>query len=300
MTKEEKDIERTKLISLFQENVAKSSLLVQKKKYKHDLKVYENGDIGNPETDRVYPGSVIHLEAKGTTACAYDKTQILSENEKVGVLCFASASNPGGGVQKGRYAQEESLCMETSLYHSITTMDAYGKFYYPNRSDMHAKMKFYPFKEMGSGRNRAKDITGVVYSRRLLYVPNVFLTKILDRSEHEHHISIPDPPLVDVICMAMPRFLSKIPKNSFNDEIYQVYKSRIEDVLKAFYKNGCTHIVLGAWGCGAFRNSPEMVAKAFKEVLDGGWIKSFKDVTFAIPVGKDSNYRIFKEILLPK
>ena len=55
MTKEEKDIERTKLISLFQENVAKSSLLVQKKKYKYDLKVYENGDIGNPETDRVYP-----------------------------------------------------------------------------------------------------------------------------------------------------------------------------------------------------------------------------------------------------
>ena len=60
----------------------------------------------------------------------------------------------------------------------------------------------------------------------------------------------------------------------------------------------CETIVLGAWGCGVFKNNPETIATLFKEVIEEG--TTTKNVVFAVINDHNSfadNYSIFKKIL---
>merc|ERR1739848_5072 len=51
-------------------------------------------------------------------------------------------------------------------------------------------------------------------------------------------------------------------------------------VLHTFASNGCVELVLGAWGCGVFRNDPATVAHLFNEVLTE--LGCFRRVIFAV------------------
>jgi uncharacterized protein (TIGR02452 family) len=41
-------------------------------------------------------------------------------------------------------------------------------------------------------------------------------------------------------------------------------------------------LVLGAWGCGVFRNDPAVVADVFAGLLEDGFAAAFDRVTFAV------------------
>ena len=57
-------------------------------------------------------------------------------------------------------------------------------------------------------------------------------------------------------------------------------------------------IVLGAWGCGAFRNPPTEVARCFKEVLtEDDMIGLYKRVVFAIIADRTENLATFRQVL---
>lgn len=59
-------------------------------------------------------------------------------------------------------------------------------------------------------------------------------------------------------------------------------------------------LVLGAFGCGAFNNPPEMVADVFGELLRlRGYGRCFKQVVFAIKGhdGENQNLQVFREAL---
>ena len=57
-------------------------------------------------------------------------------------------------------------------------------------------------------------------------------------------------------------------------------------------------LVLGAFGCGAFQNNPEVVARAYKTTLQE-FPKVFDKIEFAVycPPGGSRNYEVFKRVL---
>jgi uncharacterized protein (TIGR02452 family) len=62
-----------------------------------------------------------------------------------------------------------------------------------------------------------------------------------------------------------------------------VGKCRSEYVLALAASQGYKHLVLGAWGCGVFRNDPDVVAGAFASHLrHGDWAGRFERVVFSV------------------
>ena len=71
-------------------------------------------------------------------------------------------------------------------------------------------------------------------------------------------------------------------------------RRRADFVLAIAAHHGVTHLVLGAWGCGVFRNDPAMVADAFKQPLKKRFAGAFDEVVFAIMGGPgDLNHDAF-------
>ena len=81
-------------------------------------------------------------------------------------------------------------------------------------------------------------------------------------------------------------------------KIGEVMLRRIRIMLRQAVLTGQKSLVLGAWGCGAFRNDPVLVAGYFKEALSGDGLQAFFDhICFAVygnPEGKNS--RAFKDV----
>ena len=77
-------------------------------------------------------------------------------------------------------------------------------------------------------------------------------------------------------------------------------KSKMRVILRVAALNGHEQLVLGAFGCGAFRNPPWEVAEMWKAVFEepefkkGGW---WKDVVFAVLGQGTENFDVFEDML---
>lgn len=106
----------------------------------------------------------------------------------------------------------------------------------------------------------------------------------------------------DVITMAAPN-LNKENKNCNAHEVEGIYedimKKKINAMLDVAASNDCDNIILGAWGCGVFKNDPATVARLFKDILETKRYL-FEKIVFAVINDKNSvgnNYQIFEETL---
>ena len=83
------------------------------------------------------------------------------------------------------------------------------------------------------------------------------------------------------------------------ENIENIMERRAYAVIRTAVRNYVDILVLGAFGCGIYGNSPQMVAKAFKKALNEcGY--SFKAVIFAIHSDVEEplqNYNTFSAIL---
>ena len=115
---------------------------------------------------------------------------------------------------------------------------------------------------------------------------------------------------VDVITCAAPNLRSK-PSNDYNtgdgnrqvvlknEELKQIHEKRLRRILDVALAEGCDTIILGAFGCGAFQNDPEVVARASHNVIDE-YLHAFRTIEFAVycPPHDDRNYRIFDSVII--
>ena len=103
--------------------------------------------------------------------------------------------------------------------------------------------------------------------------------------------------IVDVITMAAPN--NSTPRMHLDDAAqYGYHVKRAVHMLTCAAHHGVDILILGAFGCGAFKNNPEVVAKAYKDAL-AMFPGIFEKIEFAVycPPGDDRNYKIFKRIL---
>lgn len=226
--------------------------------------------------------TLVSVTAERSLECAARLRKKYSEGN-IGVHNFASATNPGGGVTKGSSAQEEALCRCSSLYPCLNVNSLYSEFY-----QMH--------------RNK-KDLR---YTDCCIYTPNV--TVIKSDTAFPEPLDEKDRFNVDIFTCAAPNLREK-PYNSMNpgsanpikvspDELFGIHRKRAEHLLTVAAANGVEIVVLGAFGCGAFRNDPHIVAEAYKEVVTE-FKGFFREICFAVycPPNDTGNYDVFKKII---
>ena len=178
-----------------------------------------------------------------------------SSEEHIVILNFASYKNPGGRFIDGSSAQEEALCHDSFLYNVLKELMDYYNW---NREHL----------------NRG------LYTDRAIYTPNV---RFFDKDGNTT--------VADVITCAAPNRSLMFRYNAFTDEENtKVLESRVEFLRDIAYLSSgdAREIILGAWGCGVFRQDPkvvgEKIAKAFAK-------SPYNLVTFAIP--DDTNLKPF-------
>ena len=87
-----------------------------------------------------------------------------------------------------------------------------------------------------------------------------------------------------------------------NQDVRKALEERCEYILQTAVKHGEKNLVLGAFGCGVFKNSPMEVATVWFNLLyRKNYAKYFDNIEFAIlGRGDDENYKAFKMVFLRK
>lgn len=144
-------------------------------------------------------------------------------------LNFASAKNPGGGFLGGSQAPEASLARSSGLYACISPMEGYD------------------------AANRSCGTP--LYTDHMTYSPGVpvFRDDAGRLLDEPYLVSFITAPAVNAGAVSKNR-PAEVP------QILPVMRRRAEYTLKVALDNGEKHLVLGAWGCGVFRNDPAGVA----------------------------------------
>lgn len=226
---------------------------------------------------------------EGNIVVSGKRTLEASENyakqgKRVCVLNFASATNPGGGVVHGSSAQEEAICRCSTLYPCLNTREMWNNFYTPHR-----------------------NADNPLYNDDCIFTPDVKVFK--GDTNFPERLPEADWWNVDVITCAAPN-LRRIPSNFMNpnagskqaDITYEGLKAlhtgRIQRIFEVAIANKADALILGAFGCGAFCNPPELVSEVFAEFTEK-YRKYFDVIEYAVfhTERETKNYVAFKEAM---
>lgn len=242
--------------------------------------------IKDPAKDPV-KGCRVKVIDQDTLDAAISLSNPNSSAPRVAVLNLASDTHAGGGWLSGALAQEESICYRSSLHLSL-------------------HKDYYPIPALGA-----------------IYTPSVVVIRTEWTKGHVlmQNTKPDDLPVLSIISLAAlrrpgtrsirdPTDRSIILRYGFeNRSDRNLTKSKMRLCLRMAGIHGHTRLVLGALGCGAFRNPTEEVAICWREVLKepefgGGW---WEDIVFAVlDKGSDGdngardhngNFAIFERIL---
>lgn len=200
----------------------------------------------------------------------------VSASTRPAVLNLASDTSPGGGFERGAMAQEEALCYRSSLFLSL-------------------HKTHYPWNSLQGLYTR-----DVVIIRSALSDGHTVLSPA---------VAPADLPVVSVLSIAALRrpmlddtqTPSGEQRKIFrNAEDRELTKKKMRLALRMAASKGHDCLVLGALGCGAFKNPAEEIADAWKQVLEdaefaGGW---WREIWFAVlDPENEGNFELFEKVL---
>lgn len=174
-------------------------------------------------------------------------------------LVMANSKYPGGGWKKGASAQEENICRRSNL----------------------------PFV--------FKHINYPIKSNETVLID--MLTIIKDGEKELY--AMKDNKIITSCLLSAAPFYPSLNTSKQIEKYKSKMKERIKIMLRSFYNFDKKRLVLGAWGCGAFKNPPNLVAKIFNDVLHSNEFNNkFEHIVFAILDGVYSNnYYVFKKLI---
>ena len=191
--------------------------------------------------------------------CLYAGVELKEQGYNPAVLNMASRRNPGGGVISGAGAQEETLFRRTNLFRSLYQFAPYSGQY-----DIRRSHHQYPL-----DRN-----FGGVYTPDALY---------FRESEQKGYALLEKPISLSFITVAGMNRPDLTPDGMIADHHVGPIKNKIRTIFRMGLVHGHDSLILGALGCGAFRNPPRHVARLFHEVLDELEFKDkYRLIVFAI------------------
>ena len=171
------------------------------------------------------------------------------------ILNMANAGTAGGGWLNGAMAQEEAICFRSSL--SLTL-----------------KSKFYPMKPLDA-----------IYSPCVVILREA-LTRghaLLDVANPE---SLPVVAVVSIAALSRPKLTTRVfggEETYAVKEDMEITQEKMRIILRIAGQKHHTRLILGALGCGVFRNPPVEVATLWREVLqESEWTGWFKEIVFAV------------------
>lgn len=182
------------------------------------------------------------------------------DNKSIGVLNFASSYYPGGGFLIGSMAQEEALCHGSTLYKQLKECK---KLYTENKR---ANSNYYTDNMALSRTQFIRNDSGIYLAKPIT------ATVVTSAAVNINRLSKEETRLVK-----------------------EIMSKRMHKIIQLFIREKTNIIILGAFGCGVFKNDPNMIAQIWKdELLRYG--KHFDIVCFSIlgsKYGNNNNYNIF-------
>lgn len=176
--------------------------------------------------------------------------RLQAAGHRVAALNFASAKNPGGGFLGGAQAQEESLARASGLYACLVNNEMYA--YHRSQGDC-------------------------LYSGYAIYSPDVPVFR-----DDEGALLEQPWPCSFVTCPAVNVGALRQKHQARGDAVTDAMQERVGRVLTIAARHGHEAIVLGAWGCGVFRNDAEEIAGLFRSALTLRFRGVFRELVFAV------------------
>ena len=204
----------------------------------------------------------IHTYMHNQTTLTVAEARV-NQGYRVAILNFASATSPGGGWLAGARAQEESLARSSTLVHAIRD-DAM----YQDRTHW----------------------TNPFYDDTVIVTPDVPFFR------HHNGQFLDSPWLGDVITSAAVHagaVGSHMPSRL--GDIAATMRQRTEKVFRVATTLDADILILGAWGCGAFGNDPDEIARIMYDTMQIVDMRRFEAIDFAVADLKNplENYSAF-------
>jgi uncharacterized protein (TIGR02452 family) len=225
--------------------IARETLKIQRQGY-YEHQSHEIIEKFPPPTERAIAACRVLNQSTVQTIM-----EMNHEGKSPAVLNFASAKRPGGAFLIGGMAQEESLATSSGLYNTLLCHPAY---YDANR------------------------VCGTaIYTDYAIYAPDVVFFR-------DGQFSLLDTPVTAYV-LTLPAVNMGQVRMSGEDiqKAKMAMKNRMRLCLAIFAKQKNDSLILGAYGCGVFRNDSAEVAEWWKVLLEAeGYGRFFDEICFAV------------------
>jgi len=175
--------------------------------------------------------------------------KLVEQGWRVAVLNMANAHRPGGGVKAGAGAQEENL---------------------------HRRSDAFRYTEEQYSGNYPIDKDACLLSRGVV---------VFRGTEKNGYPFVPPFQIAMISCAAIagPQLSKKNRKLEYKwPETEKLMRTKIAVIMEAAARSECDVVILSAFGCGAFGNPPNVVARLFHKKLELLPMSSLQQVVFCI------------------